>query len=315
MNELVLEAGIGFGVEYFLQPVDDDLVAVGVAKLLVVGEPEIGMMMDAEIDGDQVRSQRDRRCRQETHSGAAFHRVENADARIGLDPDNAFQRRQSQHPRICGIVNLRRLLDHQPVVFDFGERGNAVKFTVALRHEGMDVKPAELGDDQIGIGRPLELDGDIGFQPGDVGLLHRAAKVDGDLAVGFLEVDQSRKDPEIAGALGDGDADRAGGIVRLGRAAENIEGVTFHLHHVADHGRALGAQRQAALVAQEQLAADRLFEPVDPPHQRGAGEAEFFCGIAKALVSRAREKRSQLIPGRIQNFISPVLRHRSTPVQ
>ena len=76
------------------------------------------------------------------------------------------------------------------------------------------MKPAELGDDQIGIGRPLELDGDVGFQPRDVGLLHRAAQVDGDLAVGFLEVDQPRQDPEIAGALGDGDADRAGGIVR-----------------------------------------------------------------------------------------------------
>ena len=59
MNELVLETGIGFRIEYLLQPVDDDLVAVGVAKLLVVGEPEIGVVTDAEIDGDEVRTQCD----------------------------------------------------------------------------------------------------------------------------------------------------------------------------------------------------------------------------------------------------------------
>ena len=207
------------------------------------------------------------------------------------------------------------MLHDDPVVLEIGKSRNAVELSIAFRNEGIDVKPAELGDDQIGIGRPFELDRDVGFQPRHVGLLHRAAQVDGDLAVGFLEVDQPRQDPEIARALGDGDADRAGGIVRLRRAAENIEGVTFHLHHVSDHRRALVAERQAALIAQEQLAADRFLEPVDPPHQRGAGEAEHVGGIAKALVSRAREKRSQIVPGCIQNFVSPVLRHRSTPVQ
>ncbi|MGY2935481.1 hypothetical protein ACVWZ6_005083 [Bradyrhizobium sp. GM6.1] len=51
-----------------------------------------------------------------------------------------------------------------------------------------------------------KLDRDIGFEPRDVGLFHRAAQVDGDLAIGFLEIDQSRQNPEIAGAFRHRDA-------------------------------------------------------------------------------------------------------------
>ena len=52
----------------------------------------------------------------------------------------------------------------------------------------------------------LELDRDVGFKPGDVGLLHRAAQIDGDLAIGLLEIDQPRQDPEIAGTFRHRDA-------------------------------------------------------------------------------------------------------------
>ena len=98
------------------------------------------------------------------------------------------------------------------------------------------MKPAQLGNDKIRVGRAFELDGDIGLQPCDVGLFHGAAKIDGDLPVGFLEIDQPRKNPEISRPFGHGDAHRAGGVVRrLRRAAKNIEGVTLHFHHVADH--------------------------------------------------------------------------------
>ena len=149
----------------------------------------------------------------------------------------------------------------------------------------------------------------------DVGLLHGAAQVDGDLAIGPLEVDQPRQDPEIARSFRDGDANGPGRIARLRGAAEHVEGVTFHLHDVADHGGAFFAQRQPALVAQEQLAADILFEPVDPAHQRGAGEPKRVGGVAEAFVTRAGEKRFQIVPGRVQDLVGAVLHHRSTPVQ
>ena len=75
------------------------------------------------------------------------------------------------------------------------------------------------------------------------------------------------------------------------------------------------AERQPALVAQEQLAADPLLEPVDPAHQRGAGEPEHVGGVAETLVTRAGQKRFQIIPGRVQDVFRPVLHQRSTPVQ
>ena len=81
MNELVPEAGIDLRIENLLQPVDDDLVPVGVAKLLVVGQPEIGVMMDAEIDGDQRHAHRDHDVGRKPIAGGAFHRVQHADAR------------------------------------------------------------------------------------------------------------------------------------------------------------------------------------------------------------------------------------------
>ena len=178
------------------------------------------------------------------------------------------------------------------------------------------MQPAELGDDQVGIGRALELDGDVGLQPRHVGLFHRAAQVDGDVAVGFLEIDQPRQDPEIARTFGHGNPHRAARIVRrLRRAAKYVEGLTFHFRDVADHRGAFVAQRQSALVAQEQLAADAFLEPVDPAHQRGCGQAERLGGVAKTLEARTGEKRFQIVPRRIQHLLDPVLRHRSTPVQ
>ena len=47
MNKLIPEARVGFGIEDLLDPIDDDLVPMGVTKLLVIGKPKIGMMVDA----------------------------------------------------------------------------------------------------------------------------------------------------------------------------------------------------------------------------------------------------------------------------
>jgi len=107
----------------------------------------------------------------------------------------------------CGACTV--LLD-DAVVLQLGQRRRrAEQLAVALRHEGVDVEPAEPRCDQIRIGRPLELDRNVGFQPADVGLFHRAAQVDGDLAISLLEIDQPRQDPEIARSLGDRDPYRS----------------------------------------------------------------------------------------------------------
>jgi len=57
INKIVAEAGTGFGIEYLFQPVDHDLMPIGISKLLVTGQPKIGVMMDAWIDGNQGCSQ------------------------------------------------------------------------------------------------------------------------------------------------------------------------------------------------------------------------------------------------------------------
>ena len=63
------------------------------------------------------------------------------------------------------------------------------------------MEPAELGDDEVGVGRTVELNGDIGFETRNIGLFHRAAEVDRDLAIRLLEVDEPGKHPEIARSL------------------------------------------------------------------------------------------------------------------
>jgi hypothetical protein len=101
----------------------------------------------------------------------------------------------------------------------------------------------------------------------------------------------------------------------LRRAPENIEGVTLHFSHVRNHRGSVFAQRQSTLIAQKQFAADPLLEPIDPSHQGRARQAKHFTGVPETLVSRANEKRFQIVPGRIRSFLSPVLHHRSTPMQ
>lgn len=146
------------------------------------------------------------------------------------------------------------------------------------------MQPAELGDDEIGIGRRLELDCNVRLQPRDIGLLHRTTQVDGDLSIGLLEVDQPRQDPEIARALRHRDAHRARRVVLGSRGtAEDVEGVTLHMRNVGNHRGAFIAERESALVAQEKLAADALFEPVDPAHQCGGGEPELFGRISETF--------------------------------
>ncbi|MGY2935482.1 hypothetical protein ACVWZ6_005084 [Bradyrhizobium sp. GM6.1] len=60
--------------------------------------------------------------------------------------------------------------------------------------------------------------------------------------------------------------------------------MTLHVRDVGDHRAAFVAEREPALVAQEQLAVDALFEPVDPAHQGGGGEPELLGGVAEAFI-------------------------------
>ena len=92
VNELVPETGIGFGIEDALQPVDDELVAIGIAELLVIGEPQIHVVIDAEVDRHERRAERNRRGRQKTDAGAALDGIKNRDAGIGRYPDDAVRR-------------------------------------------------------------------------------------------------------------------------------------------------------------------------------------------------------------------------------
>ncbi|GGI27034.1 hypothetical protein GCM10010987_42370 [Bradyrhizobium guangdongense] len=59
--------------------------------------------------------------------------------------------------------------------------------------------------------------------------------------------------------------------------------MTLHMRDVRDHSGAFVAEREAALVSQEKLAVDALFEPVDPAHQRRGSEPELFGGISETF--------------------------------
>src|ERR1700738_4153237 len=215
VNKLIPETRVGFRIENLFEPIDDDLVPIRVAKLFVISKPKLGMMTNAHVDGDQWRTQGDRTGWQETHSCSPFHRIQNADAGVCLYSDNAFQRGQPENSSISGIVHLRRVLLDNSVTFELRQRcRNSVEFLVPFGNKGINVESAEFRDDKVRICRRFELDGNVRFKPRDVRLLHCAAKIDGDLSIGLLEVDQSRKNPEIAWPLGRGDAHRTRRITR-----------------------------------------------------------------------------------------------------
>src|SRR5260370_7644702 len=98
VNELIPKTGIDPGIEDALQPFDHELVAVGLAELLMIGQPQIHVIGDAEVDRNEGGAERDRRCRQEADPGAALDRIKHRDARIcryahdpveGFTPNNA----------------------------------------------------------------------------------------------------------------------------------------------------------------------------------------------------------------------------------
>ena len=62
------------------------------------------------IDSDERRPERNRHRRQEADAGAALDRIQHADGRIGLDPDDAFKRLEPQDASIGAVVDLRRIL-------------------------------------------------------------------------------------------------------------------------------------------------------------------------------------------------------------
>src|SRR4029077_16393445 len=112
---------IGLGIEDLLEPVDDDLVPVRVSKLSVIGKPEIGVMNEAvHIDCDQWRAQGNGGGGQETYDGPSLYRVENPDAGVCLDADDALERRQAQDSGIRRVVHLRRILLDNSVISELG---------------------------------------------------------------------------------------------------------------------------------------------------------------------------------------------------
>ncbi len=142
------------------------------------------------------------------------------------------------------------------------------------------MKPAELCDNKVGICRRFELNGDVGFQPRDVRLLHRAAKIDRDLPIGFLEIDQPRKNPEIARSLGHGDAYGPRRIARrLGCAPQDVESVTLHFRHIRHHRGAIFGERQAS------------FDRVEATCSRCALRAGRSCASVSCSSDRALQQR------------------------
>jgi hypothetical protein len=232
-----------------------------------------------------------------SHACASLDGVENRDTGIGRYADNPFQRFQAQNPCIAGLVELHAMLLDDPVIPEIRNGfWKPIGIAIGLRREGINVKPAALGHNQVGICRSLKLNRNIRFQARYVGLFHCAAKIDHDLSIGFLEIDQPGKHPEIAGSLRHGDAHRAVCVRRHRCAAKDIEAETLHLFHVEQQSASFITQRQAGLVAQKQLEAQFFFKPVDLPHQRRAGHSQDFRRIPEALMARAQQKRPQILP-------------------
>ena len=91
---------------------------------------------------------------------------------------------------------------------------------------------SELRNNEVRICRPRELDRYVGLEARDVGLLHRAAKIDHDLSVGFLEIDQSGQDPGKAGSLCHGNTHRTIYLCRHRGTTKNVEAEALHLFDI-----------------------------------------------------------------------------------
>ncbi len=121
MDKLIPEARVGLGIEYLFEPINYDFVSIRVAKLFVVGKPQIHVIIGPEIDCDQRRAQRNYRRRQKSDPGTALDRVKNRDTGIRRYADDPFQRFQSQNSCVAALVELHAMLFDDPVVAEIRE--------------------------------------------------------------------------------------------------------------------------------------------------------------------------------------------------
>src|ERR1700730_10604094 len=181
VNELVAKPRMNFWIEYLSEPIDGQSTARRLARIGVIGKPNVQMVSRPDVHRNDRGAERDRKCGQHTDSGALFDGVEVSRAGVGAYGDNVVDALNPEGSGNRAFIQPRRQLLNDPVILQvISALGHAKEIKILLGRKGMHMKPAELHDDEIRGSGHGELDSHVGFKAEHVGTFHRALQIDDD---------------------------------------------------------------------------------------------------------------------------------------
>src|ERR1700719_2672459 len=98
VNELVAKPWMNFWIKYLLEPVDGQSTARRLARIGVVGKPNVSMISMADIHRNDRRAERDRKGRQHADSGALLDGIEMSRAGVRADRNNVIDAFDPEEP-------------------------------------------------------------------------------------------------------------------------------------------------------------------------------------------------------------------------
>ena len=149
----------------------------------------------------------------------------------------------------------------------------------------------------VGRGRALQLNGDVGLEPQHIGRAHRAGEIHPQLRIGALEFDQPRPEPEGAERLGDAEPDFAAHFgQRAIASAHQSERGLLHLFRGQQDLGALRRGPDTVDMAGDENGAERALEVLDLAAQRVGRKPERLGGRAEAAVANQFKEGANRFP-------------------
>src|SRR5450756_2115008 len=144
----------------------------------MIRHPDIGLMDDTDVDGNEVRPYRSDISWQSTDADPEVHGDCVRSAGVGSQRYDAFDAWHLQHTLRSFFVYLPCFLMHETMILHFvAVLWKSIHVDVRLRREQIDMHSAQpYGNDVLPVGL-LELDRDVGLHPKHIRHLHGATQI------------------------------------------------------------------------------------------------------------------------------------------
>ena len=174
---------------------------------------------------------------------------------------------------------------------------HAIEVDIGRAHERHNVESSDSDSLQVGLGRFLELHGDVSFETKYVGRTHFTFQIHQEARIGPLKFDQSRRDPERAQPFGDRKTNLAAQCRRCPiKRAVQAKRRFFHPLGRLEHLHPFRRQPDTIDVSGHQRGVVGFFQQRDSLFQKVRRRLEFRGGCPEAADAGDFQKYPHRIP-------------------